>query len=229
MCLRMERPYAIIASLDETAYLGGEGVGRGLTKRQREILTYLKESMQQRGYPPSVREIGAALGLTSSSTVHSHLAALEKKGFIRRDPSKPRAIELLKDETSHPPKRVVHVPVLGRIAAGQPLLAEENVEDILPLPRDLVREDGAFILRVRGDSMIEAGIHEGDYLVIRPQPTANNGDIVVALLGEEATVKRFFREQDHIRLQPENSSMAPILTRDVTILGKAVALIRRLD
>lgn len=203
-------------------------MGKGLTKRQREILAYVMSSMQQRGYPPSVREIGAALGLTSSSTVHSHLTALEKKGFIHRDPSKPRAIEILKDGASQPPKRVVNVPVLGRIAAGQPLLAEENVEDVFPLPRDLVREDAAFILRVRGESMIEVGILDGDYLVIRQQATANNGEIVAALLGEEATVKRFYRERDHIRLQPENRTMTPILTRDATILGKVVALIRRL-
>jgi repressor LexA len=204
-------------------------VGRVLTKRQREILGYLLDSMQRKGYPPSVREIGAALGLTSSSTVHSHLAALEKKGYIRRDPSKPRAIEILKDSASQPPKRMVNVPVVGRIAAGAPLLAEENIEDIFPLPRDFVREDGAFILRVRGDSMIEAGIYDGDFIVIRPQATASNGEIVAALLGEEATVKRFFKERDHIRLQPENSTMSPIITRDVTIIGKAVALIRRLS
>jgi repressor LexA len=207
---------------------GGCHVGKGLTKRQREILTYLMDSMQERGYPPSVREIGAALGLTSSSTVHSHLAALEKKGFIHRDPSKPRAIEILKDGTSQPPRRSVPVPVLGRIAAGQPLFAEENIEDIFPLPRDFVREDASFILRVRGDSMIEAGIYDGDYLVFRQQSTANNGEIVAALLGDEATVKRFYREKDHIRLQPENRTMTPITTRDVAVLGKAVALIRRL-
>jgi len=203
-------------------------VGKGLTKRQREILTYVLDSMQQRGYPPSVREIGTALGLTSSSTVHSHLAALEKKGFIHRDPSKPRAIEILKDGASHPPKRVVNVPVLGRIAAGQPILAEENVEDVFPLPKDFVREDASFILRVRGDSMIDAGIHDGDYLVIRQQAIANNGEIVAAMIGDEATVKRFYRERDHIRLQPENSTMSPIIARDVTVIGKAVALIRRL-
>jgi len=203
-------------------------VGKGLTKRQREILTYVLDSMQQRGYPPSVREIGTALGLTSSSTVHSHLAALEKKGFIHRDPSKPRAIEILKDGASQPPKRVVNVPVLGRIAAGQPILAEENVEDVFPLPKDFVREDASFILRVRGDSMIDAGIYEGDYLVVRQQATANNGEIVAAMIGDEATVKRFYRERDHIRLQPENSAMSPIIARDVTVLGKAIALIRRL-
>ncbi len=203
-------------------------MGKGLTKRQREILTYVLDSMQQRGYPPSVREIGTALGLTSSSTVHSHLAALEKKGFIHRDPSKPRAIEILKDGASHPPKRVVNVPVLGRIAAGQPILAEENVEDVFPLPKDFVREDASFILRVRGDSMIDAGIHDGDYLVIRQQAIANNGEIVAAMIGDEATVKRFYRERDHIRLQPENSTMSPIIARDVTVIGKAVALIRRL-
>ncbi len=216
------------ASHSRSLGTGGIRVGKGLTKRQREILTYLMESMQRRGYPPSVREIGAALGLTSSSTVHSHLAALEKKGFIHRDPSKPRAIEILKDGASQPPKRIVNVPVLGRIAAGQPLLAEENIEDVFPLPRDFVREDASFILRVRGDSMIDAGIHDGDYLVIRQQPTANNGEIVAALLGDEATVKRFYKERDQVRLQPENRTMTPILTREVSILGKAVALIRRL-
>jgi len=203
-------------------------VGKGLTKRQREILSYVMDSLQERGYPPSVREIGSALGLTSSSTVHSHLAALEKKGFIHRDPSKPRAIEILKDGASQPPKRVVNVPVLGRIAAGQPILAEENVEDVFPLPRDFVREDAAFILRVRGDSMIEAGIHDGDYLVVRQQATANNGEIVAAMIGDEATVKRYYRERDHIRLQPENSTMTPIISREVTVLGKAIAVIRRL-
>lgn len=203
-------------------------MGKGLTKRQREILTYVLDSMQQRGYPPSVREIGTALGLTSSSTVHSHLAALEKKGFIHRDPSKPRAIEILKDGASQPPKRVVNVPVLGRIAAGTPILAEENIEDVFPLPKDFVREDASFILRVRGDSMIDAGIYDGDYLVVRQQATANNGEIVAAMIGDEATVKRFYRERDHIRLQPENSTMSPIIARDVTVLGKAVALIRRL-
>jgi len=203
-------------------------VGKGLTKRQREILAYVMDNMQERGYPPSVREIGTALGLTSSSTVHSHLAALEKKGFIHRDPSKPRAIEILKDGASQPPKRVVHVPVLGRIAAGQPIFAEENIEDVFPLPRDFVREDAAFILRVRGDSMIDAGIHDGVYLVVRQQATANNGEIVAAMLGDEATVKRYYRERDHIRLQHENSTMSPIIARDVTVLGKAIALIRRL-
>ena len=202
-------------------------MGKGLTKRQREILNYVLNNMQQRGYPPSVREIGAALGLTSSSTVHSHLTALEKKGFIHRDPSKPRAIEILKDGASQPPKRVVNVPVLGRIAAGHPLLAEENIEDVFPLPRDLVREDASFILRVRGESMIDAGILDGDFIVVRQQSTANNGEIVAALLGDEATVKRFYRERDHIRLQPENRTMTPILTRDATVLGKVVALIRR--
>jgi repressor LexA len=204
-------------------------VGRVLTKRQREILSYLLDSMQRKGYPPSVREIGAALGLTSSSTVHSHLAALEKKGYIRRDPSKPRAIEVLKDGASQPPKRVINIPIVGRIAAGAPLLAEENIEDVFPLPRDFVREDGAFILRVRGDSMIDAGIYDGDFVVIRPQPTASNGEIVAALLGDEATIKRFYRERDHIRLQPENPSMSPIVTREVTVIGKAIALIRRLS
>ncbi|MBI4280055.1 MAG: transcriptional repressor LexA [Armatimonadetes bacterium] len=204
-------------------------MGKGLTKRQREILSHIQEYTRSHGYPPSVREIGQALGLTSSSTVHSHLSALEKKGYLRRDPSKPRAIEVLRDEEEIPRKRVVHIPVLGRVTAGLPILATENIEDVFPLPWDMVRDERVFILRVKGDSMIGAGIFEGDHLVVRQQPTAQNGDVVVALIGEEATVKRFFRETDHVRLQPENPSMEAILTRDVVVLGKAIALIRRLD
>src|SRR5712664_191140 len=165
-------------------------MGKGLTRRQREILTFVQRHGDAHGYPPSVREIGQALGLTSSSTVHSHLAALERKGYLRRDPSKPRALEVLRDEREVPLKKVVPVPIIGRVAAGQPILAQQNIEDYFPLPVDFVPTDECFILRVSGDSMINAGIYDGDLLVVRRQQTADNGDIVVARLDDEATVKR---------------------------------------
>ncbi|MBN2405743.1 MAG: transcriptional repressor LexA [Coriobacteriia bacterium] len=202
---------------------------RELTKRQQEILDYIRSEIHRRGFPPSVREIGEAVGLSSSSTVHSHLAALEKKGFIRRDPSKPRALEVLDYRDT---QRAVDlgsvqaVPVLGQVAAGSPILAAENIESTMSLPTELAGEQ-TFILRVKGESMIEAGILDGDFVVVRQQSTATNGDIVVAMLDDSATVKRFFKESDRVRLQPENSSMEPIFSRDVTILGKVVALFRR--
>ncbi|MER3456494.1 MAG: repressor LexA [candidate division GAL15 bacterium] len=203
-------------------------MSRGLTRRQRQILDFVIEYTRRRGYPPSVRDIGNALHLTSSSTVHSHLSALEKKGYLRRDPSKPRAIEVLKDPTSLPHKRVVSLPVVGRVTAGAPILAEQNIEDSFTLPEDFVGSGECFLLRVRGDSMVGVGIYDGDYLVVRKQSHAQDGDIVVARIGEEATVKRFYREGDRIRLQPENPTMEPIYTRDVVIEGKAVGVIRRL-
>lgn len=203
-------------------------MGKGLTRRQGEILTFVQRFSDAHGYPPSVREIGQALGLTSSSTVHSHLSALEKKGYLRRDPSKPRALEILRDEREIPAKRVVPIPIVGRVTAGQPILAQQNIEDYFPLPAEFVHSEDCFILRVRGDSMIDAGIYEGDLLVVRRQPTANNGDIVVARLEDEATVKRFFREGDRVRLQPENPRLEPIYTRDVAIEGIGIAVIRRL-
>jgi repressor LexA len=204
-------------------------MGKGLTRRQKEILTFVQRHSEAHGYPPSVREIGQALGLTSSSTVHSHLAALERKGYLRRDPSKPRALEVLRDEREVPTRKVVALPVVGRVAAGQPILAEENIEDYFSLPADFVRSEEAFILRVRGDSMINVGIQDGDMLVVRRQQTAQNGDIVVARVnGDEATVKRFFKEPDRIRLQPENDSLEPIYTRDAAIEGVALAVIHRL-
>jgi repressor LexA len=203
-------------------------MGRGLTRRQAEILTFIQRFAETHGYPPSVREIGRALGLTSSSTVHSHLAALEKKGYLHRDPSKPRALEVLRDERAAPPKKVIPLPVVGRVAAGSPLLAQENIEDYFPLPAEFVRGAETFILRVRGDSMVGAGIYDGDYVIVRRQPTAVNGDIVVARLEDEATVKRFFREDGYVRLQPENPALEPILTRDVVIEGKVVGLIRKM-
>lgn len=204
-------------------------MGRGLTRRQREILIFVQRFTDAHGYPPSVREIGQALGLTSSSTVHSHLSALEKKGYLRRDPSKPRALEVLRDEHEIPAKKVVPIPIVGRVTAGQPILAQQNIEDYFPLPVEFVRSDEAFILYVRGDSMIDAGIYDGDMLVVRRQPTAKDRDIVVARIEDEATVKRFFREDGRIRLQPENPRMDPIYVRDVAIEGVAVAVIRRLN
>jgi len=203
-------------------------MGKGLTKRQQEILTFVHRYTDVHGYPPSVREIGQALGLTSSSTVHSHLTALGKKGYLRRDPSKPRALEILRDEREIPARKVVSLPVVGHVAAGQPILAQQNVEEYFPFPVDFVRSDESFILHVHGDSMIEAGILDGDLLVVRRQQTAKSGDIVVARIQDEATVKRYYREGDRIRLQPENRAMSPIYTRDAAIEGIAVALIRRL-
>lgn len=200
-----------------------------LTQRQRQILNFIKDETRKRGYPPSVREIGEAIGLKSSSTVHGHLAHLEQKGMIRRDPSKPRAIEVLDGDVDHKPGRpVVNVPFLGKVTAGQPILATESIEEYLPLPQDLVGNEELFILQVRGDSMIEAGILDGDYVVVRRQSTARNGEIVVALIGDEATVKRFYREADHICLKPENSRHEPIRVRDCQILGKVAALFRRI-
>jgi repressor LexA len=196
-----------------------------LTKRQKEIFEFIKRYSDRHGYPPTVRDIGRAIGLTSSSTVHAHLANLEKIGLLRRDPSKPRAIELLVDKA----KRAVSggLPVVGEIAAGQPVLAEENIEDYVPVPDIAGGVEGEFVLRVKGDSMKDAGIFEGDHVVVQRQASAQDGDIVVALVGEEATVKRFFRESDHVRLQPENEALEPIRTRDAQVLGRVVGVFRR--
>ncbi len=203
---------------------------RELTKRQQEILDFIRGEIHRCGYPPSVREIGEAVGLSSSSTVHSHLAALEAKGFLRRDPSKPRALEVLDYRDSDRAidyGSVRAVPIVGSVAAGVPLLAAENIEQTMSLPTEMA-DDSTFILKVKGESMIEAGILDGDFVVVKQQQTAENGDVVVALLDDSATVKTFYREADRIRLQPENSTMDPIYTRDVSILGKVVALFRRL-
>jgi repressor LexA len=205
-------------------------ITRDLTKRQQEIVDFIKRYSARYGYPPTVRDIGKAVGLASSSTVHAHLANLEKIGLLRRDPSKPRAIELL-DRAVEGVRSMVRpegLPLVGQVAAGQPILAEENIEDYVWVPDVVGGEDGEFVLRVRGDSMKDVGILDGDLVVVRRQDTATNGDIVVALVGEEATVKRFFREDDHVRLQPENAAMAPIRTRDVAVLGRVVGLLRRL-
>jgi repressor LexA len=203
---------------------------RELTKRQQQILDFIRAELHLRGYPPSVREIGEAIGLSSSSTVHSHLAALEAKGFIRRDPSKPRALEVLdfRDTDNAIDYGQVHaVPLVGHVAAGEPILAAENIEQTIPLPAEF-SGDSTFILRVRGESMIDAGILDGDFVVVKQQQTAANGDIVVALLDDSATVKTYYREADRIRLQPENSSMEPLYSRNVEIMGKVVALFRRI-
>jgi repressor LexA len=199
-----------------------------MTKRQQEIFTFIKRYASKYGYPPTVREIGKAVGLASSSTVHAHLANLEKYGVLRRDPTKPRAIELLFDKA----KRAVApdegmLPLVGRVAAGQPVLAEENIEDYVQVPSVAGGDEGEYVLQVSGESMRDAGILTGDYVVVRPQNTAGDGDIVVALLGDEATVKRFFRERDHVRLQPENPAMEPIRTRDVEVLGRVVGVFRK--
>ncbi|MCA1059026.1 transcriptional repressor LexA [Rossellomorea aquimaris] len=201
-----------------------------LSKRQQDILQYIKVSVREKGYPPSVREIGEAVGLASSSTVHGHLARLESKGLIRRDPTKPRAIEILDlEEDTIPRQRVVNVPLIGKVTAGQPITAVENVEEFFPLPERMAPSDEqVFMLEIMGDSMIEAGILDGDFVIVRQQQTANNGDIVVAMTDEdEATVKRFFKERDYVRLQPENSTMEPIILRNVSILGKVVGVYRQ--
>ncbi|MCA0988139.1 transcriptional repressor LexA [Guptibacillus algicola] len=201
-----------------------------LSNRQQDILDFIKVEVKQKGYPPSVREIGEAVGLASSSTVHGHLARLEKKGYIRRDPTKPRAIEVLGlDETIDIPRpETVNIPVIGKVTAGQPITAIENVEEYFPLPEHFVQDDEhTFMLIIEGDSMIEAGIYNGDMVIVKQQPTANNGDIVVAMTDDgEATVKRFFKESNYFRLQPENSSMDPIILDSVSILGKVVGVFR---
>jgi len=199
-----------------------------LTKRQQEIFDFIKRHSAKYGYPPTVRDIGKAVGLASSSTVHAHLANLEKLGLLRRDPTKPRAIEML-DRAVEQAKSIVRphgLPLVGQVAAGSPVLAEENIEEYVPVPQLAGGDEGEYVLRVRGDSMVDAGILPDDYVVVRPQESAEDGEIVVALVGEEATVKRFFREEDHIRLQPENATMEPIRSREVQVLGRVVGLLR---
>jgi len=197
-----------------------------LTKRQQEVFDFIKKYSAKYGYPPTVRDIGKAIGLTSSSTVHAHLANLEKIGLLRRDPSKPRAIELLVGKA----KRAVAggLPLVGRVAAGAPVLAEENIEEYVEIPALAGGDEGEYVLTVTGDSMIKAGIHDGDHVVVRIAETALDGEIVVALVGDsEVTVKRFFREDDHVRLEPENDVLEPIRSTEVTVLGKVVGVLRR--
>lgn len=210
----------------------------GLSHRQEQILSFIRKCVREQGYPPSVREIGDAVGLASSSTVHGHLERLQAKGYLRRDPTKPRAIEVLDEfppavhALSSPPNGSAPytvVPIVGRVTAGQPITAVENIEDYFPLPKSMAYDDNVFLLTVQGESMIEAGIHDGDYVIVRRQEVAKNGDIVVALTDEdEATVKRFFKETDYFRLQPENVAMEPILLKHVRILGRVIGVFRTL-
>lgn len=198
---------------------------------QEKILAYIQQEIRNRGYAPSVREIGEAVGLKSTSTVHGHLMRLEKKGLLHRDAMKPRAMGVLQPaEISHicEDNGVRHLPVVGRVAAGIPILAEENVDEILPLPSVLLSDGDLFVLKVCGDSMIQAGIFDGDYIVIKKQPHASNGEIVVAMVEDEATVKRFYKEDGHFRLQPENDSMDPIIANEVQVLGKVISLFRKI-
>ncbi len=200
-----------------------------ISNRQQAILNFIKNEVRDKGYPPSVREIGEAVGLASSSTVHGHLERLEKKGLIRRDATKPRAIEITDGDNDHAQFNlsVTQVPLVGKVTAGEPILATENIEDYFPLPRHYADHGSIFMLSISGDSMIDAGIHDGDYVVVRQQQSAMNGDIVVAMNEDnEATVKTFYKEKDHIRLQPENTSLQPIRLKQVSILGKVIGLFR---
>ncbi|MDR2956852.1 MAG: transcriptional repressor LexA [Coriobacteriales bacterium] len=208
-----------------------------LTERQREVLSFIQTFAFENSYPPSVRDIGEAVGLSSTSSVHAHLNTLEEKGYIRRDGSSARALTVISDDPEYQKaggpteiiRSIISLPLIGQVAAGVPIEAQEDIEDTLPLPIQVVGDSASFMLTIRGDSMVEAGIFDGDYVVVREQTTANNGEIVVALIDSEATVKTYYRESDRIRLQPENSSMDPIYARDdVTILGKVIALLRRI-
>ena len=199
-----------------------------ITAKQEEILEYIKETILKKGYPPAVREICEAVHLKSTSSVHSHLSTLEEKGFIRRDPTKPRTIEILDDTFNFNRREMTNVPVVGAVAAGQPLLAEQNIEDYFPIPVELLPNADTFMLRVKGDSMVNAGILDGDQIIEEQTPSAQNGDIVVALLEDSATVKRFYREDGHYRLQPENDYMDPIIVDHVDIQGKVIGLFRRM-
>ena len=209
-----------------------------LNKREKAILKCIQKQVEEKGYPPSVREIGKAVGLSSTATVHGYLAKLTEKGYIKKENQKGRTLRLLKGTDNKPRKQedksfysgreMVEVPVIGKITAGEPILAVENVTDTFPIPVDFVGNSESFMLTVRGESMIEAGILNGDYILVKKQNTANNGEIVVALIGEEATVKTFYKEKDHIRLQPENSTMDPIIVPNCKILGKVAGVFRKM-
>ena len=206
---------------------GGTGMAQGkITAKQQEILEYIKGCILKKGYPPAVREICEAVHLKSTSSVHSHLETLERNGYIRRDPTKPRAIEILDDEFALTRREMVQVPVVGTVAAGQPILAQENIEDYFPIPASLLPNAETFMLRVKGESMINIGIFDGDQVIVEQTKTARNGEIVVALVEDSATVKRFFKEKGHYRLQPENDNMEPIIVNQVEILGKVIGLFR---
>lgn len=197
-----------------------------ITAKQQEILEYIKETILKKGYPPAVREICEAVHLKSTSSVHSHLETLEENGYIRRDPTKPRTIEILDDCFNLTRREVVNVPLIGSIAAGQPLLAQENIENYFPIPAEVLPNADTFMLKVKGESMVNAGIFDGDQIIVSSQSCAENGDIVVALLEDSATVKRFYKEDGHYRLQPENDFMEPIICDNVQILGKVIGLLR---
>lgn len=197
-----------------------------ITAKQSEILEYIKKEILNKGYPPSVREICEAVHLKSTSSVHSHLETLEKNGYIRRDPTKPRAIEITDDMFNLTRREVVNVPMIGNVAAGQPILATENIENYFPIPAEFVPNQDVFMLRVKGESMINAGIFDGDKILVRQQTTASNGDMVVALLEDSATVKTYYKEDGHYRLQPENDTMEPIIADEVSVLGVVFGVFR---
>ena len=197
-----------------------------ISAKQLEILEYIKSQILERGFPPSVRDICEAVHLKSTSSVHSHLETLEKNGYIRRDPTKPRAIEILDESFNFTRREMVNVPIIGRVAAGEPILAEQNVENYFPIPMEFMPNNQTFMLKVRGESMINAGIFDGDYVLVEQMQTAHNGDMVVALIEDGATVKTFYREEGVIRLQPENDALEPIIVRDVQIMGKVIGVFR---
>ena len=197
-----------------------------ISKKQSEILEYIKSQIINKGYPPSGRDICEAVDLKSTSSVHSHLETLEKNGYIRRDPTKPRAIEIIDDNFNLARREVVNVPIVGKVAAGEPILAVENIESYFPVPMEFMPNEQCFMLKVQGDSMINAGIFDGDTIIVEQSQTARNGDMVVALVDDSATVKTFYREADHIRLQPENDAMSPIIVPDCQILGKVFGVFR---
>lgn len=201
------------------------GYGR-ITPKQTEILEYIKQQILTKGYPPAVRDICEAVHLKSTSSVHSHLETLEKNGYIRRDPSKPRAIEIIDDNFNLTRRELVNIPVIGQVAAGNPILAIENITSYFPLPAEYLPNEETFMLVVKGDSMVNMGIYEGDQIIVKKQSTANNNDVVVALVDDSATVKRYFKENGHYRLQPENDFMDPIIVDHVEILGKVIGLVR---
>lgn len=197
-----------------------------ISDKQREILEFMKQEILNKGYPPTVRDICEAVNLSSTSSVHSHLEKLEKNGYIRRDPTKPRAIEIIDDQFNLTRREVVNVPLIGQVAAGLPILAEQNIDNYFPVPSEYMPNEQTFMLKVKGESMINVGIFDGDQILVKQQNTANNGDIIVALVEDSATVKTFYKEKDHIRLQPENDNMDPIIVPDCQILGKVFGVFR---
>ena len=200
-----------------------------ISKKQKEILEYIKSQILERGFPPAVREICEAVNLKSTSSVHSHLETLEKNGYIRRDPTKPRAIEILDDSFNLTRREMVNVPIIGQVAAGEPILAQENIENYFPIPTEFMPNNKTFLLKVKGESMINAGILDGDMVLVEQTPSASNGEMVVALVDDGATVKTFYKEEGIFRLQPENDTMDPIIVTDVTILGKVIGVFRFLE